>query len=158
MAFNVARSSFSHQSLVAWTDTLWNRWSDLVNIQESYDAEYVVVLKLLLTMKNKTHSPDWSKWASNYSMDKTKAKDFKVRQFLVNTVLAEKIEVLSKTARTNTSKLRPISFMAMKRRASRATTTMLVVAVPTSRLRILVEPSSFHAEGQQQRWWWWQFQ
>jgi len=45
-------------------------------------------------MKNQTHSPDWSKWASNYSMVKT--EDFKVRQFLDNAVLAEKIEVLSK--------------------------------------------------------------
>jgi len=33
----------------------------------------------------------------------------------------------------------------MKRRASRAATTILVVADPTSRLRVLVEPSSFHA-------------
>ena len=45
-------------------------------------------------MKNQTHSPDWSKWASNYSMVKT--EDFKVRQFLDNAVLPEKIEVLSK--------------------------------------------------------------
>jgi hypothetical protein len=73
---------------------LWNHWSDLVNTQESYDAEYVVVLELLLAMKNQTHSPDYSKWASNYSMVKIDAKDFKVRHFLDNAVLAEKIEVL----------------------------------------------------------------
>jgi len=65
-------------------------------MQESFDAEYVVVLELLLAMKYQTHSPDWSRWASNYSMVKTEAKDFKVRQFLDNAVLPEKIEVLSK--------------------------------------------------------------
>jgi hypothetical protein len=81
---------------VAWTDTLWNRWSDPVNVQETYDAEYVAVLELLLVMKNQTHSLVWNKWASNDSMVKTEAKGFKVRQFLDNAVLAEKIEVLSK--------------------------------------------------------------
>jgi len=35
--------------------------------------------------------------------------------------------------------------MAMKRRASRVATTLVVVVVPASRLRVLVEPSSFHA-------------
>jgi hypothetical protein len=104
MAYDVARSSFNPQSLVAWTDTLWNRWSDLVNMQESYDAEYVAVLELLLVMKNQTHSPDWSKWASNYSMVKSDAKDFKVRQFFDNAVLAEKIEVLSKQHSKNKHK------------------------------------------------------
>jgi len=46
MAYDVARSSFNPQALVAWTDTLWNRWSDLVNMQESLDAEYVAVLRV----------------------------------------------------------------------------------------------------------------
>jgi len=104
MAYNVARSHFNPQALVAWTDTLWNRWSDLVNMQEFFDAEYVAVLELLLAMKNQTHSPDWSKWASNYSMVKTEAKDFKVRQFFDNAVLAEKIEVLSKQHSKNKHK------------------------------------------------------
>ena len=104
MANDVARSSFNPQALVAWTAMLWNRWSDLVNMQESFNAEYVAVLELLLAMKNQTYSPDWSKWARNYSMVKTEAKDFKVRKFLDNAVLAEKIEVLSKQHSQNKHK------------------------------------------------------
>jgi len=103
-ANDVARSSFNPQALVAWTAMLWNRWSDLVNMQESFNAEYVAVLELLLAMKNQTYSPDWSKWARNYSMVKTEAKDFKVRKFLDNAVLAEKIEVLSKQHSQNKHK------------------------------------------------------
>ena len=55
-------------------------------------------------MKNQTHSLDWSKWASDYSMVKTEAKDFKVRQFLDNAALAEKIKVLSRQHSKNKHK------------------------------------------------------
>jgi hypothetical protein len=145
MAYDVARSSFNPQALVAWTDTLWNRWSDLVNMQEFFDAEYVAVLELLLAMKNQTHSPDWSKWASNYSMVKTEAKDFKVRQFLDNAALAEKIKVLSRQHSKNKHKqAQAHPSHGSEKKTSRAATTVVVGAVPTSRLRVLAEPSSFH--------------
>mmetsp|Transcript_100833 Transcript_100833/g.162666 ORF Transcript_100833/g.162666 Transcript_100833/m.162666 type:complete len:177 (-) Transcript_100833:2100-2630(-) len=132
MAYDVARSSFNPQALVAWTDTLWNRWSDLVNMQESFDAEYVAVLELLLAMKNQTHSPAWSKWASNYSMVKTEAKDFKVRQFLDNAVLAEKIEVLSEQHSKNKHK--------------------------QAQAHLSHGSEKKKLQGRRQQWWWRQFQ
>ena len=110
-------------------------------MQESFDAEYV----LLLVMKNQTHSPDGSKWASNYSMVKTEAKDFKVRQFLDNAALAEKIKVLSRQHSKNKHKqAQAHPSHGSEKKTSRAATTVVVGAVPTSRLRVLVEPSSFH--------------
>jgi len=88
------------------TKTFWYCWSHLGNVQESYDAEYVAVFELFLAMKNQTHYPDWSKWASNYYMVKTNVKDFRLGNFFTMRFLLRRLMCfLSSTARTSQSKL-----------------------------------------------------